>query len=226
MEKVSFFEFLLHCLIYIHVIIGTLTELLKSALGNYFGELNLTYFTNYSKGEDAPNNNLFNIRNARLVNTSEIGTADNNEPQKFLTHKLKSLSGGDEINCRQPHSNKQMSFKSGKLWIQTNIMPSMSGKKTDNVALMQRVEIIEFPFSFVDDLDLIASEPEKYKLRSNDIKAKFRTALYGQVIFINKICYVSKLDIFLLAFLQYLDSTASTPSGDSQCCEDCKESLL
>lgn len=48
---------------------------------------------------------------------------------------------------------------------------------------MQRIEIIEFPFSFVDDLDLIRAEPQRYKLRDNNLKQKFGTKLYGQEMF-------------------------------------------
>ena len=49
---------------------GTLTALLKSVLGNYFGELNLAYCTTYEKSADAPNNNLFMCRHARMLSTS------------------------------------------------------------------------------------------------------------------------------------------------------------
>jgi hypothetical protein len=94
-------------------------------LGNYFGELSINYCTNFSKGEDTANNNLANITSAHLVNMSEVEIADN-EGQKFLTNKLKILSGGDSITCRRSYCGKQLSFKAGKLWIQTNIMPTFS----------------------------------------------------------------------------------------------------
>jgi len=87
-----------------------------------------------------------------------------NEGQKFLTNKLKILSGGDTITCRHSYSGKELSFKAGKLWIQTNIMPTFSGKNTDSCK--ELIEILEFPFSYVDD-DLIESNPgpERFKKR-------------------------------------------------------------
>jgi len=81
---------------------------------------------------------------------------DNNEGQKFITSKLKTLSGGDDITAR-----RQLKFKAGKLLIQTNIMPTFSGKNTDNTALKERVEILEFPFSYVDNDDLQSSQVQE-----------------------------------------------------------------
>jgi hypothetical protein len=169
---------------------GTLTELLKTTLGNYFGELSINYYTNFSKGEDVANNNLANIATARVVNTSEVGTVGNNEGQKFITSKLKMLSGGDTITCRRGFSSQQLSFKAGKLWIQTNIMPTFTGKNTDNTSLKERIEILEFPFSYVDDDELVESSPEKYKKRQNNIKTMFQTPVYGFAMFQLLLSYV------------------------------------
>jgi hypothetical protein len=57
---------------------GTLTALLKLALGNYFGELNLAYYTTYDKSPDVPTNNLFMFRHARMLSTPEIGENEQN----------------------------------------------------------------------------------------------------------------------------------------------------
>jgi hypothetical protein len=147
-------------------------------LGNYFGELSINYCTNFSKGEDTANNNLANITSAHLVNMSEVEIADN-EGQKFLTNKLKILSGGDTVTCRRSYCCNELSFKAGNLWIQTNIMPTFSGKNTDNVSLKERIEILEFPFSYVDYDDLNDSNPERFKKR----KAMFHTPVYGYAMF-------------------------------------------
>lgn len=163
---------------------STLTELIKNTMGNYFGELSINYYTNHSKGEDTANNNLSAILNARVVNTSEVGNSTtSDEGQKFITSKLKMLSGGDTITCRRGYSSQQLQFKAGTLWIQTNIMPTFTGKNTDNVSLKERIEIVEFPFSFVDDDVLIASNPAKFKKRNNDVKLQFQTPVYGYAFF-------------------------------------------
>ena len=104
------------------------------------------------------------------MNTSEVVTASNsNEGQKFITSKLKMLSGGDTITCRRGYSMQQLQFKAGKLWIQTNIMPTFTDKNTDNTSLKERIEIIEFPYSFVDDEYMIETNPDKYKKRNNEV---------------------------------------------------------
>jgi hypothetical protein len=37
------------------------------------GELSMDYYTCYTKDKDRPNQNLYNCRNARILNSSEIG---------------------------------------------------------------------------------------------------------------------------------------------------------
>ena len=41
---------------------GTLIKPFKNALGNYWGDLNMNYYTTYDKGVDNPNQNLYNSR--------------------------------------------------------------------------------------------------------------------------------------------------------------------
>ena len=64
----------------------------------------------------------------------------------------------------------------------SNVMPTFTGKNTDNTSLKERVEILEFPFSYVDDDDLMESSPEKYKKRQNNVKTLFQTPVYGSAI--------------------------------------------
>jgi phage/plasmid-associated DNA primase len=153
---------------------GTLTTLLKIALGKYFGELNLGYYTQYDKSADAPNNNLFNLRNARLINTSEVGedNLDPEKPMRFLTEKFKRITGGDTLVARQPHEKVQVEFKGGKTLVQTNLMPELVGiELPKNISLRERVEITTFPFSFIEEGDpLLKSNPNKYKKKDTSIK--------------------------------------------------------
>ena len=152
---------------------GTLTKFMMNAMGSYFGELKLGFYTNYDKGEDSPNNNLFELRYARVCNTSEVGedNLDPNKAQRFLTQKFKTATGGDQITARQPHGKDQIKFVMGHILIQTNLMPMIVGiEKEENISLRERVVIIPFPFSFVDDADLIAENPKIYKKRDNAVK--------------------------------------------------------
>jgi phage/plasmid-associated DNA primase len=152
---------------------GTLTKFLMNAMGSYFGELKLGFYTNYDKGEDSPNNNLFELRYARVCNTSEVGedNLDPNKAQRFLTQKFKTATGGDQMTARQPHQKEQIKFVLGHILIQTNLMPMIVGiEKEENISLRERVVIIPFPFSFVDDDELIKTNPKIYKKRKNEMK--------------------------------------------------------
>ena len=152
---------------------GTLTKFMMEAMGEYFGELKLGFYTNYDKGEDSPNNNLFELRYARVCNTSEVGedNLDPNKPQRFITQKFKMATGGDQMTARQPHQKEQIKFVMGHVLVQTNLMPMIVGiEKEENISLRERVVIVPFPFSFVDDDDLIASNPTMYRKRDNKVK--------------------------------------------------------
>lgn len=155
---------------------GTLTKLFNEAFGKYFGELNIGFYTTYEKSADAPNNNLFNLRYARVCNTSEIGENEkqSNAPQKFITSQFKRLTGGDKLVARQPHEKEQIEFVAGKPIIQTNLMPEIVGiELAKNFSLRKRVRIQWFPFRFTDDKELIEKEPDVYKLCDNSLKEKF-----------------------------------------------------
>jgi phage/plasmid-associated DNA primase len=161
---------------------GTLTTLLEMALGDYYGNLNLTYYTEYKRGEDSANNNLYSLRNARILNTAEVGESiDPTKPQRFLTDKLKTITGNDKIRARQNFSkaNEDVEFCAGSTVVQLNLMPIIVGiEKPENISLRGRVVVCPFKYSFTDDVSLIASDPTKYKPINNTLKDKFRSPRY------------------------------------------------
>jgi phage/plasmid-associated DNA primase len=160
---------------------GVATQLIRSALGNYFCELKLEYYTKMNGGPDSPNCNLFNCRYGRLLNTSEVGEDDlhPDRPQKFLTEKLKTLTGRDQITTRKPHSADEVKFIPGHPLIQTNMMPTLPGIHLDeSVSLRERIEIIQFPFSFITDKNKVRNEPTKYKLQDSTLKTLFAEDKY------------------------------------------------
>lgn len=155
---------------------GTLSKLLEQVLGKYFGELNLGFYTTYEKSADAPNNNLYNLRNARLINTSEVGedANDASKPQRFITSQFKRITGGDKLVARQPHEKEQIEFYAGKVLIQTNLMPELVGiELPKNFSLRERVVIVRFPFRFTDNEEDIRKNPSVYKKRDNSLKENF-----------------------------------------------------
>lgn len=157
---------------------GTLTKLLNEMLGKYFGELNIGFYTTYEKSADAPNNNLFNLRYARLINTSEVGedAKNGNEAQTFITANVKRLSGGDKLVARQPHEKEQIEFYAGKPLVQTNVMPNLPLIELEkNFSLRERVVVIRFPFRFTDNEKDLKKDPSVYKRRDNTLKEQFET---------------------------------------------------
>jgi phage/plasmid-associated DNA primase len=155
-----------------------------NSLGKYCGELNLTYYTTYDKSPDSPNNNLYYIRNSRLINTSECGEDQSNPniPARFISEKFKRITGKDKIVCRQQHKSEQIEFSAGKCVIQTNLMPTLVGvEKEANVSLRERIEIIPFPKSFISDKELVEREPDKYGLKDVNLKERLSSDEYKLV---------------------------------------------
>lgn len=153
---------------------GTLMTLLSKVMGNYYGELNLEYYTQPVRA--GANENLYNIRNARLINTAEAESeADNYTSQVFLLTNFKKLTGGDTISVAGKYKS-EVHFKAGKPIIQTNEMPVFKVRRGDDsiLSLTERIEIITFPFSFITDEEEIARTPDKCRKRDNTIKQKFQ----------------------------------------------------
>jgi hypothetical protein len=67
---------------------GTLTELIKMVLGYYWGELSMDYYTSHSEGADRPNQNLYNCRNSRALNSTEV---DDNTKFKIVAKYIVTL---------------------------------------------------------------------------------------------------------------------------------------
>lgn len=163
---------------------GTIAELMKNVIGDYWGELNIDYYTQYEKGNDRPNQNLYNCRNSRVLNSSEI--AENSSTGlglTFITDKFKKITGNDDIYARELGTKNTAYFKAGKILIQTNIMPSFPKMET---SLRERIIVIPFPYTFTHDSSLLKEEPNIYKLKDETLKHKFKNDIY-------KICMIEIL---------------------------------
>ena len=163
---------------------GTMSTLLRNALKNYWGELNTEYYTVAKHSVDEPNQNLYNCRNSRILNTSEIAKDDKtNSSVKFINDKFNRITGNDIINARQLGVKTTASFKAGKILIQLNDMPEFSKDINKNdVSLRERIIIIQLPYSFVEDEEKIKAEPLLYKPIDRTIKQKFETEIYRKAM--------------------------------------------
>ena len=154
---------------------GTLATLLSNSLGKYWGELDIEYYTAYEKSSERPKQNLYNCRNARVINTAEINEVnENDKPLKFISDKFKRITGGDTIVARKIMSEDIAEFKAGKILIQTNTLPEFSSM---SISLKERIKIINFPYTFTDNDELLKLNTF-YKKRDNSIKDKFNDNKY------------------------------------------------
>ena len=155
---------------------GTLSELIKMVFGYYWGELNMDYYTSHSEGPDRPNQNLYNCRNARVVNSTESDDKNKyNTPQQFVASNFKRLTGNDDIYARAVGTGITATFKGGTVLIQTNIMPGFSRM---TISLKERIVVINFPYTFTDDAQLLAEDPTQYKKKDDSLKEKFKQDKY------------------------------------------------
>ena len=106
---------------------GTMSTLLRNTLNNYWGELNTEYYTTHKHRADEPNQNLFNCRISRLLNTSEVPIDDkSNSKVKFINDAFNRITGNDIISARELGEKRIAKFKAGKILIQLNDMPEFS----------------------------------------------------------------------------------------------------
>lgn len=133
---------------------GTLLETLGFVLGNYAGpaEPELILKQKFTKRSGGPTSDIMNLRGKRLVWGSET-----DEGRNLNAGKLKWLSGGDTLTGREMYGRHQVSFRpSHKFFLLTNHKPHAAA---DDYALWQRINLIPFTQSFVNDPKL----PEERK---------------------------------------------------------------
>ena len=125
---------------------GTIDTILMNALGPYYHELPVEFFTLADKSSSAPKPEILAMRNRRCCMTHEPeGTV------KWLTGKFKKSTGNDPLSARDMYSNVVQKFKpSHKHIIQANGKPEFSD--VDN-ALLTRLVVIDFPFTYCDPND-------------------------------------------------------------------------
>merc|ERR1711991_318067 len=89
------------------------------------------------------------------------------------------MSGGDAIQARALGKSEIAEFQAGKILIQTNKMPSFT---IIDAGLRRRIIVIEFPYSFTDDLAKINKDPEKFKKKDTTLKQLFKTNEYRRAM--------------------------------------------
>jgi phage/plasmid-associated DNA primase len=160
---------------------GTNSLLNSRALGDYFGTLNMEYYTVHKKSIDEPNQNLYNCRNSRVLSSSETNDEDaNGRKVKFIISKFQSLTGNDLINARAIGTQDVAYFHAGVPIIDINFMIDFSKKEIDSIR--ERIDIQETPFTFTDDDKIINEYPDKYRKVDITLKEKFASDIYRRAM--------------------------------------------
>lgn len=148
---------------------GFYLEFVKNVLGSFASMIPLDYYTTPSKS--GANAELYSCKDARLIWTSETEAAGNNQAS-FYDAPFKTISGGDDISCRQLYSNEIIKFKAGTPWILCNTLPKFTNLDDSH---KRRIKIITLPWSYVENItsELSFANGGNQKIRNNDLKNKF-----------------------------------------------------
>jgi putative DNA primase/helicase len=125
---------------------GVLIETFASVLGGYAGpvEAEIVLKQKMTRNSGGPTSDIMALRGKRLVWSSEI-----EEGRRLDAAKVKWLTGNDSLTGRPMYGKNQIDFRpTHKLILLTNHKPHSS---SDDLALWERIHLIEFPLSFVDN---------------------------------------------------------------------------
>lgn len=148
---------------------GFYLEFIKNVLGKYSSMLPLDYYTTPTKS--GANAELINCKDARLIWTSET-EAQGNLQASFYDAPFKTLSGGDDINCRPLYSNDIIKFKAGVPWILCNTLPKFTNLDDSH---KRRIKVITLPWNYVEEVTELGSYTNggNQKKRDSSLKSKF-----------------------------------------------------
>jgi P4 family phage/plasmid primase-like protien len=126
-----------------------LIDLMKYALGDYYGTVDIANFTTKRQGGSGPKPELVEIRNKRYVNMSEPSKGD-----RLNDGLMKQWTGGDIIQARGMYELKTLSFvPKFTLTLQTNALLDINAN--DN-GIWRRMRVVKFETTFKDILDEIS----------------------------------------------------------------------
>lgn len=125
---------------------STILETLQYVLGPLAGPVKAELLLDQgrTRSSNAPDADLLRLRSLRLVWTSET-----NEGKRLNVGRVKLLSGSDTLVGRPPYGRWEIQFRPRhKLFLLTNYKPHANA---DDYALWQRIHLIPFTMSFVDN---------------------------------------------------------------------------
>lgn len=82
---------------------------------------------------------------AKLVGTRFVAATETEKGQRLAESKIKRITGGDRIVCRDLYESLFEYMPQFKLWLATNDPPEFSG---GDESIARRIRVIEFPVTF------------------------------------------------------------------------------
>jgi putative DNA primase/helicase len=90
---------------------------------------------------------------AKLVGVRFVTASETEKGERLAEGKLKSITGGDRIPCRELYEKLFEYDPQFKLWLATNNPPNFSG---GDFSISRRIYVIDFPMTFERDRGLQA----------------------------------------------------------------------
>lgn len=149
---------------------STTTELLKYMLGEYYGVLDITYFTKESGNSSSASPELARLPYCRLVVTDEPNPNDN-----MLVGKMKKITGGDTIPARALYGSNFEYKPQFTIIMPCNDMPNI---KSNIEAVWRRLRNTPFQSRFVNNKNEIKNKRDF--LKDNELREKIRD--YGSAL--------------------------------------------
>jgi putative DNA primase/helicase len=121
----------------------TLVETIKTLLGEYMGVGTSSLLIDADNRGGGANPDVYNLQGKRLVSVSETGKRDG-----INAAQVKTITGGDSLTARPLYGNPVTFAPTHKVILQTNYKPQAPA---DDYALWQRLLLVPFTLSFVDN---------------------------------------------------------------------------
>ncbi len=125
---------------------GTLRDLIMYTFGSYYNPMEIEYINKTKHGSSATSADeiISTKKNCRIVITTEPDAT-----MQLKTNKICQWSGKDPIQCRGLYGKAFTFIPKFKLFIQSNYDLSFGGSNVK--AMLERNEVMEFPYSFVQN---------------------------------------------------------------------------
>lgn len=157
---------------------GTLVETIRYVLGDLAQPIQSEMLLDQrgARSSSGPSPDIMTLKGLRIAFASET-----DEGRKFSTSRAKWLSGGDTLTGRNPHDRYETVFEpTHLLCLLTNHLPHAPG---DDFAFWQRIHLIPFKTSFVDN-----PVKENERLKVKDIREKLKAEAPGILAWLVRGC--------------------------------------